>query len=180
MLRAPRRAVHLLEVKRFVVQGGPFAQIVSISATQRCPWAAYRSGMNSILSIATSGMFAAEQRLQVSAENVANANSDGPSPSASASVQSQYPPAYAAQQVTQVADADGGTAAVVTNAQPATVAAYDPTAPYADSSGQVAAPNVDIANELMQQQTAQIAFMSNAQVASVYSQMMQTLLDIPT
>jgi flagellar basal-body rod protein FlgC len=136
--------------------------------------------MSSILSIAASGMSAAEQRLQVSAQNIANANSDGPLPSASASVQSQYPAAYAAQQVNQVANADGGTSALVTNAQPPTVTAYDPTAPYADASGNVAAPNVDMTYELMQQQTAQLSFMSNAQVASVYSQMMQTLLEIPT
>ena len=59
--------------------------------------------MSSILSIAASGLAAATQRLQVSADNVANAELDGPSPTASAAVQAQYQPAYIAQQVNQVA-----------------------------------------------------------------------------
>ena len=133
--------------------------------------------MNSILSISQSGLLAAEQRLQTSANNVANANSDGPLPSASSSARSQYPSAYTPQQVNQVATAGGGTQAVVSNVQPGSVAESDPNAPYANSSGQVAAPNVDFANEAVQQQLAQTSFASNAQVARVYSQIMQTLLD---
>jgi len=133
--------------------------------------------MSSIPSIATSGIFAAEQRLQVSAINIANANSTGPLPSASAVVQSQYPPAYAAQQVNQVAAPGGGTQAVVSNVQPGQKAVSSATSPSANSSGQVAAPNVQLALELMQQQIAQIEFMSNAEVAKIYSQMMQSLLN---
>ncbi len=131
--------------------------------------------MNSILSIATSGLQAAETRLQVSANNVANVNSDGPLPSSS--VKSQYPSAYAPQQVSQIATTNGGTQAVVSNVQPSSQAVYDPTAPYANSGGLVAAPNIDLANEAIQQQLAQVSFASNAKVASVYSQMMQTVLD---
>lgn len=133
--------------------------------------------MNSILSIALSGMHAAEQRLQVSANNVANADSDGPLPSASAAVKAQYQPAYTAQQVNQTATAGGDTQAVVGNVKPGAVAVSDPNAPYANGSGQVAAPNVDLADEAIQQQLAETSFASNAQVTRVYSQMMQTLLD---
>jgi flagellar basal-body rod protein FlgC len=133
--------------------------------------------MSSILSIAASGMAAAVTRLDVSAENVANANSDGPLPSASAAVQAQYPAAYTPQQVDQVAAPGGGTSAVV-DVQPATVAAYAPTATYADSSGNVARPNVDDANEAVQQATASYSFAMNVEVMRVYSQMMKTLLDV--
>jgi len=136
--------------------------------------------MSSILSIAASGLFAAAQRLQVSAENVANANSDGPLPSADAAVQSQYPQAYIPQQVDQVATADGGTQAIVSNVQPGTVTAYDPTAPYADPNGNVAQPNVDLTDEAVQQATASYQFAANVEVMRVYSQMMKTLLDIQT
>jgi flagellar basal-body rod protein FlgC len=156
--------------------------------------------MSSILSIAASGLAAASQRLQISAENVANANSDGPLPSATPAVQEQnpqtqnpqvqypqvqypqvqYPQAYVAQQVNQVASPGGGTSAVVSNAQPGTVTAYDPTAPYADQNGQVAAPNVDITNEAVQQAIASYEFLANADVVSVYSKMMQALIDIQT
>jgi flagellar basal-body rod protein FlgC len=123
-------------------------------------------------------MTAASQRLQVSAENVANAESDGPLPSAGAAVQAQYPGAYEAQQVDQVATPGGGTSAVVVDVQPATVAAYAPTAPYADQNGEVAAPNVDVAAEAIQQATAAYDFAMNVQVMRVYSQMMKTLLDV--
>ncbi len=118
------------------------------------------------------------QRLQVSANNVANANSDGPLPSASAADQSQYPAAYVAQQVNQVATPGGGTNAIVSNAQPGTVTAYDPTAPYADQNGQVAAPNVDIASEVIQQAIASYTFTANADVMSAEQEMMQTLFNI--
>ena len=134
--------------------------------------------MDSILSIAASGLQAASQRLQVSAENVANVNSDGPLPSADPTIQAQYPAAYVPQRVDQVATADGGTRAVVTDVQPSTVTAYDPTAPYADPNGQVAAPNVNLSNEAIQQVTARYAFIMNAGVMRVYSQMMRSLLDI--
>lgn len=134
--------------------------------------------MSSILSIAASGLAAAAQRLQVSADNVANAQSDGPLPTASATVRAQYPAAYTAQQVDQVAMPGRGTSAVVTDAQPGTVTAYDPTAPYADPNGNVAAPNVDLSNEAVQQAIASYQFAANADVIVVYQQMMNALLNI--
>jgi flagellar basal-body rod protein FlgC len=134
--------------------------------------------MSSILSIAASGAAAAARRLQVSAANVANAESDGPLPTAGAAVQAQYPPAYSAQQVDQVAAPGGGTSAVVVDVQPGTLAAYAPTAPYADKNGEVAAPNVDYANEAIQQAVASYSFAANVAVMRVYAQMMKTLLDI--
>ncbi len=132
------------------------------------------------MSIAASGLAAVMQRQLVSANNIANENSDGPLPSASAAVQSQYPAAYVAQQVNQIATPDGGTSAVVSNAQPGTVTAYDPTAAYADQSGQVAAPNVDVSNEVVQQAITSYAFVANVDVMNAGQKMMQTLLDIQT
>jgi flagellar basal-body rod protein FlgC len=136
--------------------------------------------MSSIMSIAASGLLAAATRLQVSAENVANANSDGPLPSASAAVQAQYPAAYVPQQVDQVATAGGGTRAIVTDVAPSDVAVSDPSAPYADANGEVAQPNVNYVNETAQQAAASYDFAMNVQVMRVYSQMMKTLLDIRT
>jgi flagellar basal-body rod protein FlgC len=136
--------------------------------------------MSSILSIAASGLAAASQRLDVSADNVANAESDGPLPSASAEAQTQYPAAYAAQEVNQVAMPVSGTRAVVSDMQPGTATAYDPTAPYADKNDQVAAPNVDISNEVVQQAIASYEFAANADVMKTYQKMTQSLLDIET
>jgi flagellar basal-body rod protein FlgC len=136
--------------------------------------------MSSILTIAVSGISAASERLQDSANNVANAESDGPTPEASAAIQAQYPPAYTPKQVHQVPLADGGTEAVTTNVQPSTVLAYDPTAPYADTDGEVAKPNVDLTTEAYQQLTARYDFVMNAYVMRIYSRMQKTLVDIQT
>jgi flagellar basal-body rod protein FlgC len=136
--------------------------------------------MSSILSIAVSGISAASERLQDSADNVANAETDGPTSDAGAEQQAQYPPAYTPKEVHQVANAGGGTTAVTTNVQPATVLAYDPTAPYADQNGDVAKPNVSFTNEAYQQLTARYSFVMNAYVARLYSRMVKSLLDIQT
>jgi flagellar basal-body rod protein FlgC len=134
--------------------------------------------MGSILAIANSGLAAASLRLQVSASNVANAQDSGPLPDAANA--GSYPPAYVPQRVNQVAVAGGGTQASVASVSPSYISTYDPTAPYADQNGNVASPNVDLANEAVQQITAKIAFEANAKVIQVYSEMMKTLLDIKT
>ena len=125
-------------------------------------------------------MAAATRRLEVSASNVANAMSDGPLPSADASVQANYPAAYTPRRVDQVEIVGGGTAAVVNDVSPATVATYDPDAPYADENGMVASPNVDYAGEIVQQLIARYTFAMNAMVLRTYDQMMKSLLDIRT
>jgi flagellar basal-body rod protein FlgC len=134
--------------------------------------------MNSILSIASSGMTAAMRRLEVSASNVANAMSDGPLPSADAATQAKYPAAYVPKQVGQVETAGGGTTAVVSDVSPSSIASYDPNAPFADAQGMVASPNVDFANEAVQQIISRYTFAMNAVVARTYEQMMKSLLDI--
>ncbi len=134
--------------------------------------------LNSVFSIATSGLQAASLRLQVSANNVANASSSGPLPDAANP--GNYPPAYVPEQVNQVALAGGGTAATVAPVSPSYTAQYNPTAPYADQNGQVAAPNVDLANEAVQQIVARYEFAANAKVLQVGSEMLKSLLDIKT
>jgi flagellar basal-body rod protein FlgC len=130
----------------------------------------------SILSIAASGLVAAGRRLEVSASNVANISSSGPLPDAPNAA--GFPAAYAPLRVDQVDVAGGGTAATVSAVSPSYVPQYDPSAPYADKNGLVAAPNVDLANEAVQQITARIEFAANAKVIQIESEMMKTLLDI--
>jgi flagellar basal-body rod protein FlgC len=136
--------------------------------------------MNAILSIAASGMAAAMRRLEVSASNVANAMSDGPLPSVDASIRARYPVAYTPQRVDQIESAGGGTAAVINDVTPGTVSTYDPSAPFAASNGMVASPNVNYANEAVQQIIAKYTFVMNAMVVRTYEQMMKSLLDIRT
>ena len=140
--------------------------------------ARYESRMNAILSIASSGLTAAIRRLEVSASNVANALSDGPLPSADAATRAKYPAAYAPKQVEQIETAGGGTAAVVSDVSPSYVSTYDPSAPFADAQGLVASPNVDIANEAVQQLVSRYAFVINAVVVRTYVQTIKSLLDL--
>ena len=132
--------------------------------------------MSSVSAIALSGLNAASLRLRVSAENVANAGSSGPLPDAAA--HGSYPSAYGAKRVDQTANADGSTSATVSTASPATVAAYDPSAPYANGQGMVAAPNVNLASEIVQQLTAQLSFAANAQLVKADHKMTASLLDV--
>src|SRR5262245_65392878 len=65
--------------------------------------------MSVVLSIATSGLVAAARRLEVSARNVANALSSGPSPDADPAIKASFPAAYNALRVDQVEAARGRT-----------------------------------------------------------------------
>src|SRR5579862_3489960 len=112
--------------------------------------------------IAVSGMSVATLRLQVSASNVANSLSDGPLPGSANAT--GYPNAYAPLRVDQVETTNGGTSATVTSVTPSYVSVYDPNASYADGSGMIARPNVDLVNELVQQMMARYNYAANAQV----------------
>jgi flagellar basal-body rod protein FlgC len=133
--------------------------------------------MLSTLSIAASGMAAASLRLNVSAANVANALDTGPLPTATGASAANSPKAYVPLRVDQVAVAGGGTAATVEPVAPSSVPSYDPSAPYADPNGMVAAPNVDLANEAVQQIMARYSFALNAAVARTDEKMFKSLLD---
>ena len=133
--------------------------------------------MSSVQSIAVSGMLAASQRLQVSANNVANMRSDGALPDAQGNYAPGAPRAYTPQRVDQVDVAGGGTRAIASDVSPSYVASYDPSAPYANQDGMVAAPNVDLADEVVQQLMATYAYAANARVVTSYNQMVKSLFD---
>ena len=134
--------------------------------------------LSSVFAIASSGLAAASLRLQVSADNVANVSSTGPLPDGANAA--NFPPAYVPQRVNQVDVAGGGTAATVSTVSPSYVPQFDPTSPFADKNGQVAAPNVDLANEAVQQAIARYEFAANAKVLQVGSETLKSLLDIKT
>lgn len=115
-------------------------------------------------------------RLQVSAGNVANSLSDGSLPGAPNAA--GFAGAYAPLRVDQVTAGDGGTRATVTTVSPSYVATYDPGAPYADSNGMVARPNVDLTSEIVQQMVARYSFAANAQVLRADMKTTATLFDI--
>jgi flagellar basal-body rod protein FlgC len=117
-------------------------------------------------SIALSGALAQTQRLSGSASNVANIRSTGALPAADGSVQPGQRPAYqpVATGQTSVTGANGqgqGTRVVSKPVTPAYIPEYQPDSPDANGQGLVAAPNVDITTESVDQVTSLRAFQAN-------------------
>jgi flagellar basal-body rod protein FlgC len=148
----------------------------------------------SIFSIATSGLSAASLRVNVAASNIANVSTTGPLPASGGSgtsagagspgIAPTFPAAYVPLRVDQVSQSSGstpgGTVATVSTVSPSYTAQYDPSAPFANQDGLVAAPNVDLANEFVQLATAKYSFIANAKVIQAYSETTDALLDIKT
>jgi flagellar basal-body rod protein FlgC len=85
--------------------------------------------------------------------------------------------AYAPLQVVQTANGDGDTQTTVTTVNPSYVATSDPQAPFANQDGLVAAPNVDISREMVDQMIASYTFAANARVLKADDRMTKTLID---
>ena len=133
--------------------------------------------MSPVSAIALSGMKAALQRFDAAANNIANVRSYGPLPSAAAT---GYPPVYTPVDVVQMSVPGGGVVSRVINSPRGPVAYYDPSAPYADANGMVAAPDIDLAVEFVDLITAELDFAANLMVLRVESDMMASLFDIKT
>jgi flagellar basal-body rod protein FlgC len=134
--------------------------------------------MSSISTIALSGMSAATRRLDVSASNVANATSTGALPNADGRLLAGAPRAYAPLELVQTASAGGGTQTTVMTAAPPTIAVSDPQAPFANQDGLVAAPNIDITQEMVGQMMASYSFAANAATLTADDRMTKALLNI--
>jgi flagellar basal-body rod protein FlgC len=133
--------------------------------------------MSSISAIAVSGMNAAARRLEVSASNVANIESTGTLPAANGTVPAGAPQAYAPLRLNQTESAAGGTQTTVSTITPSFIAISDPQAPFANQDGQVAAPNIDISQEMVNQMIASYSFAANAAVMKADDGMTKTLID---
>jgi flagellar basal-body rod protein FlgC len=136
--------------------------------------------MSSVLSIATSGMQAASTRLEVAASNTANILTTGPlqantSAASTSASTTGFPQAYVPLTVVQ-SDASSGSGVQGTVAN--VVATPDPSAPYADQNGLVAAPNLDPVDLMVQTAIAKYTFSANAAVAKAGSDMTKALLNI--
>jgi flagellar basal-body rod protein FlgC len=60
---------------------------------------------------------------------------------------------------------------------PSTVATSDPSAPFANQDGLVAAPNVDLGQEMVSQLVAKYSYAANARVMAADDRMTKTLID---
>lgn len=129
--------------------------------------------LSSAFTVALSGMNAATTALQVSANNVANAQTTGALPDASGKST-----VYHAQQVVQTAVPGGGVATKVVEKSPAWETSVRPQDPWAGPDGRVAAPNVDYTSEVADQLTARIAYQASLKVMKVADEMMKATTDI--
>jgi flagellar basal-body rod protein FlgC len=118
--------------------------------------------METALHNAVSGLRAASKRLEVSASNTVNTQSEN----------------YTPGRVVQTALASGGTRAEAVPVSPPTVPVYDPQSPTADADGIVQRPNVALESEMVEQMLAQRAFEANLRTIETADRMTKTVLDI--
>lgn len=129
--------------------------------------------MMNAIGVSVSALQAASKRLEVSATNLANQNStqtlkDG------VVVKKPYEP----QVVVQISNPNGGvTSRVETVANP-TQKFYSPESPEADEAGFITLPNVDTANELINQKLASYDYKANLKAIQIQNNVQQSLLDI--
>jgi flagellar basal-body rod protein FlgC len=128
------------------------------------------------ISSALSGVSAASRRFEVSANNLANIISNGSIPASDAAEQKG---AYQPLRVEQSSTADGGTKTSERFVQPPYIPVFDTSSPFADSSGQVAAPNVDIAAEFTDQVGARVSLEANLKSVKTMSDLVKKLYDLP-
>ena len=127
------------------------------------------------IGIALSGLTAQTRRLDASASNVANVRSTGAVPTTGGAADGK-PVAYQPLAVAQT-DGNPGTRASFTPITPAYLQEYAPDDAAANGDGMVAAPNVDLATERVNQMAANRAYGANIAVVRTQDQMLTSLLD---
>jgi flagellar basal-body rod protein FlgC len=134
------------------------------------------AGLFGQLSISASGMAAERLRIQVIAENIANANStkgaDG-LPYRRKSVVLQEADGASFGEVLGGVEATG-----ITEDRSPGRRVYDPANPDADKQGYVTLPNVDTVTEMVDLITASRGYDANAQALNASKQMFTKALDI--
>jgi flagellar basal-body rod protein FlgC len=138
--------------------------------------------MKSSLSIALSGLVAAGKQLAASASNTANSRTDGPIPGKSFALPADGPQVYEPVTVVQQSLSSGaqpaGVAAAYQRITPGYVRDYNPSAPYADADGMVAAPNVDAASEALTQIQALDTYRANLRVLGSGDRLEREAIDL--
>lgn len=134
--------------------------------------------MTDVLSIALSGLNAQNQRLAATASNIANASTAGPVPGTAPSAPvSTAVSVYKPLNVNLTSMAGGGVQAQVSADENGYSIVYDPSSPYANSDGMIAAPNVDFIKEMVSLLETKAAFKANLAVLKTQDEMSGELLD---
>jgi flagellar basal body rod protein FlgC len=126
------------------------------------------------MAVSVSGMMAAQKRLATSAENVANQLSAASEGVDGALVNQPYVP----KDVVQISQEAGGVQSQNVPRDPASVAVADEDSSLADDSGVVNYPNVDLAEEAVNQQVAVYDFKANLKAFQAQDNMIKEAIDM--
>ena len=131
--------------------------------------------LQTALRIAASGLQAQSMRLRIVSENIANAQSTGPTPGADP---------YARQTVSFESEMDRTLGANLVEVKSIGVDSTpfklerDPGNPAADENGMVKMPNVDVLVELADMREANRSYEANLQVAKQSAEMLSTTVSL--
>ena len=126
--------------------------------------------MTNAIGIALTGLNSASLKLFASASNIANMRSSG-------SLTDESHPAYEAQTTQSTATVSGGVHTEIVTKDPATTVAFDPSDYYADETGMVSVPYINIEEELVTMKMAEMAYKANAQTIRTAGKMFDALID---
>lgn len=126
---------------------------------------------------ALSGLRAAETRLSIAANNIANIGSTGHTKTGAVAAGSDAKSPYQPYKATATSVDGGGVVVTPTPVDPASVNMFSPGSPFADRNGLVAYPNISLAEELVELNLATLNYKANAKVIQAESDMLGTLLD---
>ncbi len=124
--------------------------------------------------VARSGLDASMLRLTASASNIANAGVTGPVPGSGAGGSPPYRPVRGEASPPRGGPGQAG----LVPADPAYRLTYDPAARDADGRGMVAAPNVDVTDELVETLSVKLAFAANLKVTSTAGDLERRSVDL--
>lgn len=128
------------------------------------------------LSSGLAGFKAASERLENSVNNIANKDSTVKLEKDGSFSNEPYRP----QTVQPVSQAEGGVGTVTTPRDPATISRFEPSSVVADENGFVQAPNVDLAQEIIEQTIASYDAQANLKSIKVADELFESVLDIFT
>lgn len=132
------------------------------------------------LSVVLSGLTAQGQRFAASANNIANASTVGVLPTAESPGSTVYKPLTVSYAALMAGENGGGVRATVTESRNGYSPVFDPSSIYANNEGLIAAPNVDLSQELVTIMQTKLLFKANTMALKTQNYMLGQLLHAVT
>ncbi len=137
--------------------------------------------LSTAFNIARSGLMAQSLRVETAASNIANASSRGPLPDDASNSETSdglYQPLTVRLSPVITGATPGGVQATVVPITPAYVSVYEPGSSFANEDGMVAAPNVDLAQNMVTLSEAKAAYKANLAVIETVDEMYDALFEL--